>query len=169
MKILPFVLALAFASAVEAAPALGDAEIAHIAYTAGQLDIDAARLALEKTSDPQVKAFAQTMLRDHAAVNQRALALVGKLGVTPADNDVSRGLATAAAAALEKQRALRGHAFDRAYVANEVAYHAQVNTALHDTLIPGAKNTELRGLLEDGLALFREHQHHAERLAKAQP
>ena len=59
---------------------LNDAQIAHIAYTAGQIDIEAARLALEKTQDPEVRQFAETMLRDHQAVNVQALALVKKLG-----------------------------------------------------------------------------------------
>jgi putative membrane protein len=32
-------------------------------------------------------------------------------------------------------------------------------------LIPSANNGELKSLLETGLKLFREHQHHAEHLA----
>ena len=60
---------------------------------------------------------------------------------------------------------LAGAAFDRAYVANEAAYHAQVNEALRTTLIPQATNAELKALLESGLALFGEHQEHAEQLA----
>ena len=168
MKILPFLAALAFAGAVNAAPPT-DAEIAHIAYTAGVLDITAAKQALEKTKDPQVKAFAETMIRDHEAVNKQALALVEKLHVTPADNDVSKSLSSAAKATHDKNAKLSGKAFEHAYVDNEVAYHAQVNGALKDTLIPNAKNAELKALLESGLALFTEHQHHAEQLAKSLP
>ena len=168
MKIHPFLAALAFAGAVQAA-APSDAEIAHIAYTAGELDIAAAKQALEKTKDPKVKAFAETMLRDHEAVNKQALALVEKLHVAPADNDVSKSLAKNAVATRDANTKLSGKAFDKAYVANEVAYHAQVNGALKDTLIPNARNAELRALLESGLALFTEHQHHAEQLAKTLP
>src|SRR3546814_9318969 len=60
---------------------------------------------------------------------------------------------------------LDGAAFDRAYVANEVAYHATVNGALRDLLIPSATNGDLKSLLETGLTLFGEHQKHAEHLA----
>ena len=144
---------------------LNDAQIAHIAYTAGQIDIEAARLALEKTQDPEVRQFAETMLRDHQAVNVQALALVKKLEVTPEDNVTSRALSEAAATALDSQKALTGTQFDQAYVANEVAYHAQVNQALSTLLIPGASNAELKSLLEDGLALFSAHQKHAEMLS----
>ena len=59
-----------------------------------------------------------------------------------------------------------GSDFDRAYVANEVAFHRTVNEALAGTLIPEADNPELKALLETGLALFQEHQKHAEHLAQ---
>ena len=41
-----------------------DPQIAHIAYTAGQLDIDAAKQALEKSKNKEVRDFAQDMVRD---------------------------------------------------------------------------------------------------------
>ena len=143
-----------------------DAEIAHIAYTAGQIDVDAARQALAKSRNARVRAFASTMLRDHQAVNVQALALVKKLGVTPADNATSQGLAKQAASAHDRLAKLRGAAFDHAYVQNEAAYHGTVNGALKTVLIPSADNSELKSLLEAGLQLFSEHQAHAEQLAK---
>ena len=165
LAIVPLLFAASLAFAGE--PSLNDAQIAHIAYTAGQLDIDAAQVALKKDLSPEVRAFAETMLRDHIAVNERALALVGKLGVTPQENATSQSLAAAAAETLKVQQALPNEAFEKAYVANEVAYHAQVNAALRTALIPGASNPELKSLLEDGLALFSEHQKHAEVLDAA--
>lgn len=164
MKMLALPMLLVTSLAWGAAPALTDAQIAHIAYTAGQLDVDAARLAIEKTASPEVRAFAETMVRDHEAVNKQALDLVGKLGVTPEDNATSRALTESAAKALAEQRALSGAAFDAAYVGNEAAYHAQVNEALRTTLIPAASNSELKALLEAGLELFSAHQSHAEQL-----
>ena len=66
--------------------------VAHIAYTAGEIDIEAAKQALAKSRNKEVRAFAQQMVRDHTAVNKQALALVKKLKVTPEDNDTSRSL-----------------------------------------------------------------------------
>ena len=150
-----------------AADAPSDSEIAHIAYTAGALDVAAGKQALAKSRDKAVRAFAETMVRDHAAVNDQALALVKKLGVTPQANATSEALSAQAAAEARKLDALSGAAFDRAYVANEVAYHRTVNEALAKTLIPGADNAELKDLLETGLALFGQHQSHAEHLARS--
>ncbi len=143
-----------------------DPQIAHIAYTAGQIDIAAARQALAKSKNRQVRAFAQEMIRDHEAVNKQALALVGKLKVTPEANPTSAGLSKQGEQKLREMARLRGPAFDRAYAQNEVAYHKVVNGALSSTLIPQSDNAELKDLLQTGLRLFQEHQLHAEHLAQ---
>jgi putative membrane protein len=144
---------------------LTDGQVAHIAYTAGQIDIAAAEQALAKSTNPDVIEFANQMARDHKAVNDQALALLEKLKVTPEDNPTSQALSDAAEAKGAELAELEGAAFDAAYVANEVAYHQTVNDALKTTLIPAAHNAELKSLLETGLVLFTEHQGHAEHLA----
>lgn len=142
-----------------------DLQIAHIAYTAGTIDIEAAKLAIQKSQTQAVVDFANNMIRDHEAVNQQALDLVKKLDVTPQDNATSQSLSKAAADERAKLSALDGAAFDKAYVDNEVAYHKQVNGALEGLLIPSAQNAELKSLLETGLKLFQGHQAHAEHVA----
>ena len=142
-----------------------DPQIAHIAYTAGLLDVEAGKQALEKSKNNDVRAFAQQMIGDHTAVNDQALALVKKLHVTPEDNATSQSLTKQANATREKLTGLTGAAFDKAYVDNEVAYHKTVNSALSNTLIPSAENTELKSLLQSGLKLFQSHLDHAEQLA----
>ena len=171
MKNIVFILAaigIAFAGALPAfaADKPTDPQIAHIAYTAGLIDIEAGKQAVDKSQNKDVRAFAQRMIGDHTAVNDQALALVKKLNVTPADNPTSQSLTNGAGATGEKLAGLDGSAFDQAYVDNEVAYHKTVNDALSKTLIPSAQNAELKALLEKGLSLFQAHQHHAEELAK---
>ena len=107
------------------------------------------------------------MVRDHTAVNEKALALVKKLGVTPQDNDTSRALVKQADEEHGKLAKLSGPAFDRAYAQNEVAYHQAVNRALENTLIPDASNPELKNLLDTGLKIFQGREQHAEQVASA--
>lgn len=129
------------AAAQDAKP--NDAQIAHIAYTAGQIDIKAAELALQKSKNKEVREFAENMVRDHKAVNDQALALVKKLNVTPQDNDTSKSLIKQADAKQAELKQLSGARFDKAYAENEVAYHKTVNSALETILIPDASNPEL--------------------------
>jgi putative membrane protein len=142
-----------------------DPQIAHIAYTAGVVDIETAKLAISKSKNQEVVGFANDMVRDHEAVNVQALDLVKKLKVTPEDNATSKALAEAGVAERAKLGKLDGAAFDKAYVDNEVAYHKQVNGALETVLIPSAANPELKSLLETGLKIFQGHEQHAEHVA----
>lgn len=148
---------------------LNDAQIAHIAYTAGKIDMEAATLALKITHNPGVKAFAEEMERDHASVNKQALALVEKLKVKPEDNDTSKSLIETAMKKRQELSKLSGAAFDLAYMQNEVTYHQTVNAALEGTLIPDTKNYDLKDFLKTGLKLFQEHQARAERLVSEMP
>src|SRR3954470_3704744 len=69
-----------------------DPQIAMIAVTADNVDIEAGKLAASKTSNPKVKEFADLMVRDHTSVNKKATALATKLKVTPEESDTSRSL-----------------------------------------------------------------------------
>jgi len=142
-----------------------DAQVAHIAYTADEIDIKAAEQALSKSRNKEVRAFAQQMVRDHTAVNKQALALVKRLHVTPEDNDTSRSLLKQADEKHAELAKLRGAAFDRAYENNDAASHKTVNGALETTLIPSASNPKLKSLLETGLKIFQGHEQHAEHVA----
>ena len=149
-------------SAAFAQTKLTDPQIAHIAYTAGQLDIEAAKQALAKAKSKDVRAFADDMVRDHTAVNKQALALLNKLKVKPEDNATSQALTKQAAVKRAELAKLNGAAFDKAYVDNEVTYHKTVNGALETQLIPSASNAELKSLLQTGLKIFQGHEQHAE-------
>jgi putative membrane protein len=153
------------AALAQAAEKPTDPQVAHIAYTAGELDITAAKHALAKSGNKEVRAFAEDMIRDHEAVNKQALDLVKKLHVTPADNDTSRALTKEENEKQAKLAKLHGAAYNKAYIANEVAYHKQVNHALESVLIPSAQSPELKHLLETGLRIFERHEQHAEKVA----
>jgi putative membrane protein len=162
-RLMTALAALGLMSGVAFAQAkLSDPQIAHIAYTAGQLDIEAAKQALAKSKNKDVRAFADDMVRDHTAVNKQALDLVNKLKVKPEDNATSQALTKQAVAKRAELAKLDGATFDKAYVDNEVAYHKTVNGALETQLIPSASNGELKSLLQAGLKMFQGHEQHAE-------
>ncbi len=160
---------LAFASpALAEDPAeLNDLQIAHVAYTADNIDIAYAKLALDKSSNDEVRKFAETMVRDHEAVNAAALGLLEKLGVQAEDNFLSQKLNEDAAKITADLSALDGAEFDKAYAANELGYHQAVNGLVEDTFIPNIENAEVKALFEEGLKTFKVHEGHAEMMVKA--
>ena len=166
LSMLSFTLALALTGgashAQSAAPT--DPQIASIVVTANQVDIDAGKLAESKAHSKEVKKFAKQMVMDHSAVNKAAVALVTRLKVTPEDNDTSQGLKKAGDDNIAKLKGLKGAAFDKAYVANEVTYHQTVIDAIDKTLLPNAQNADLKALLEKSRPAFVEHLEHAKHL-----
>lgn len=141
-----------------------DAQIAMIVVVADTVDVDYGKLAVEKTSNQAVKEFAETMVRDHSAVNDKAIALAKKLGVTPEASDTSKSLKANGKKELANLKALKDAEFDKAYVNNEVSYHEAVISLLDKTLIPNTKNAELKSLLESGRPIFAAHLEHAKML-----
>jgi putative membrane protein len=143
---------------------VNDAQIASIVVTANQVDIDAGKLATTQASDPEVKKFGQQMVTDHTGVNKQAVDLVTKLKLTPEDNPTSTSLKSGGDENLKNLKGLKGAAFDKAYVDHEVTYHQSVLDAMDKTLIPGAKNAELKALLEKVRPAFVAHLEHAKHI-----
>jgi putative membrane protein len=158
------VFAIVTSSALAQSAGPNDAQIAAIVVAANQVDIDAGKLADSKSSSKEVKDFAQRMVTDHTGVNKAAVDLVTKLKVKPEESPTSTGLKNAGADTLKRLQGLKGAEFDKAYVDNEVTYHQTVLDAVDKTLIPSAKNEELKALLVKVRPAFVAHLEHAKHL-----
>ena len=143
---------------------VNDAQIAAIVVTANQVDIDAGKVAESMGRSSDVKKFGKDMVRDHTGVNKSAVELVTKLKVTPEDNPTAMSLKKGGMENVANLKTLKGKAFDKAYIDHEVAYHEQVIEAMDKTLIPGAKNEELKALLVKVRPAFVSHLAHAKHL-----
>ena len=165
MKLKGIIAAAAVLAAGTAfAQAPNDAQIAHIVVTANQVDIDAGKVAEKKASSPDVKAFGKQMVTDHSAVNKQAKDLAKKLKVKPEDNDTSKSLAKGGKENVAKLNKLKGKEFDKAYIDQEVTYHQAVLDAIDKTLIPNAKNAELKALIEKVRPAIQGHLDHAKQI-----
>jgi putative membrane protein len=166
MKIATVVVAgsMLFVAAGASAQSVNDAQIASIVVTANQVDIDAGKLATSRSTNGEVKKFGQLMVTDHTGVNKSATELVTRLKVKPEDNDTSKSLKEGGEKNLANLKTLKGAAFDKAYVDHEVAYHQSVLDAVDKTLIPNAKNADLKALLVKTRPAFVAHLEHAKHL-----
>ena len=144
-----------------AADGPSDPQIVGIVIAADQIDIDYGQIALKKSHDKKVREFAQRMVTDHSAVQKSVFDLAAKLGVKPEDSPTSTGLKSSAVDITAKLNSLKGKAFDRYYIDNEVSYHQTVNDAVAAVLIPSAQNAELKAALEGAKPLFLKHGEHA--------
>jgi putative membrane protein len=140
---------------------LTDANIAAIVLAANTIDIENGKLAEARSHQSSVRDFAMQMVTDHTSVNEKAAALAKRLKLVPRENSASRALVANADSTREQMGKLSGIDFDRAYVNNEVAYHQAVLDLLDRTLVPGARNQELKNLLTGVRPAFVAHLEHA--------
>jgi putative membrane protein len=145
--------------------ALTDANLAAILFTGNNSDILYGSLALAKSTDPDVRAFAMMTKKDHESVNEALRALVTRLALTPIEHTVSLDMRDDAAAKRLQLRDFEGFAFDSAYAANEASYHQAVLSAFDEALIPSAQNEELRALLIAVRPAIAAHLEHARELS----
>lgn len=144
-----------------------DPQIVGIVTAADQIDINYAKLAMSKTRNKQIRDFAQQMITDHSSVQKSVNDLAAKLNVTPVDSQTSDSLNAQAQQTMQKLQGLKGKAFEKAYIDNEVAYHQAVINATKTVLIPSAQNAELKSALQGATPLFEGHLQHAERVQSA--
>jgi len=153
-------------SPADTANKLTDPEIASVALTADKIDIEYAQIAKEKSKNAEVLQFAATMAKDHQSVNDQAVALATKLGVTPKDNQLTQSLLDGAESTKAMLNSKSGAGFDKAYIDNEVAYHKAAIDIVENKLIPDASNEQLKSLLQSALPIFKQHLQHAEMIQK---
>jgi len=161
------------ASAATAAPtsttrsaALDDPTIVAIFDAANTWDINLAHIALKKSSNKDVRTFADMMVRDHTAVRQLGRDLATKLKVTPTPPGKDFPLYKDYVATTTKLNGLSGAAFDKAYVDHEVWYHQAVIDAITNTLLPATHNAELKALEVKVAPNFQAHLAAAKDLAQ---
>lgn len=152
-------LGLAFVyNPAQAQTKLTDPEIASIAVTANQIDVNYGKIALRKSHNKDIRNFANTMIRDHEGVIKQAVALATKLHVTPKTNATTKSLLEGAAKTTKTLNSEKNQkAFDKAYINNEVSYHEAVISTVKNTLIPQTQNAELKNLFVTISPVLDEH------------
>jgi putative membrane protein len=135
---------------------LADANYAALVDEANTGEIEAAKVAREKASNPAVEAFAQLMIRDHTRLRSEGKQLLTRLGLTPqppADDPV-RKLNSRTMQAL--QSAAKGTSFDSTYMNSQVAAHKAVLSLL-STMKSSAGNAQLQAMARKAQPMIQSH------------
>lgn len=134
-----------------------------MAASSGMLEVDASRLALERSKDPQVRTFAQRMVDDHSKANAELKMVAKKAGLA----DVPSTMTSTHNGHLERLRALSGQSFDREYAAQVgVAAHTEA-VALFDKASRDLVNSDIRAFAGATLPKLQEHLKQSQSLARS--
>jgi putative membrane protein len=145
-----------------------DPEMAHMLQTAHAIELRRASLAREKAASPQVRALADSIIKDHTAMNGRAMGWLHALNLVPVDNEHSRLMNAGADDAYAALQGMSGATFDRAYVDHVVTFHQQVLDLLDEVMLPNAGGERFRNeLLAQTRPLISAHLQQARDLQQS--
>lgn len=157
-------LLITLSTAVTAATAPTDAEIARIVTTTNNGEIEMAKLAKDKAKDKKVKEFAQMMMHEHSKNNKKSAQVVKKLNEQPKESEMSTQLQADAKQEMSELEKLSGAEFDKAYIEKQVMMHEKVLANLDTNLIPNAKDKNLKEMLEKTRTEVAKHLGHAQKI-----
>lgn len=134
-----------------------------MAASSGLLELEASRLAMERSKSVQVRTFAQRMIGDHAKVNDE----LGSIARTAGVAEVPTTMMPLHSAHLEKLGPLSGQEFDREYAAQiGVAAHTET-VSLFEKASQDASNAQLKSFAGRMLPSLRDHLKDSQAMAKA--
>ncbi|HEX8794846.1 MAG TPA: DUF4142 domain-containing protein [Polyangiaceae bacterium] len=142
---------------------LNDAQLAAVIQAINQGEIQAAQLAEQKSTAPEVKRFARDMLTSHRNIMNEDQSVLSQAQITPSDNAVSQQLRTDAQGEMSTLEGMRGRDFDKEYVDEQIKDHNKA-IELIDRIIPNIKNPQLKAQLQNARPRLEAHLREAERL-----
>jgi putative membrane protein len=148
-------------TAPSASMTAADREFAKAAASSDLMEIEAGRMALERTQSDAVHNFAQQMVDDHTKTSQQLASIARDGGLTEAMQ-----LTPVHAAELDKLRGMNGRDFDREYVAQAAVAAHQQAVALFERAARDASNPQLKTFAEQTLLHLRDHLKQSQALAK---
>jgi len=136
---------------------LDDPQIAAVMDAVNTHEIQEAHLALVRSLNPEVRAFALKMIVDHAAMKEQQTRLLARLGVVPMGNPVSARVAAIREEHLALLRLHSGLGFDILYLHVQIQDHRTALALLDEQLIPSAREPALRALLLQARPIMAQH------------
>jgi putative membrane protein len=138
-----------------------DKKFAKMAMTGDMTEIQAAQLALSKSSSADVKQFAQKMIDDHTTLDNQMKPVAAQLGLQPPTT-----LMPKQEAMLSKLQPLQGDAFDKAYIKAMLKDHQEDDKAFMMEASSGSYPQE-KQLAQQGDPIIKQHLEMVQNLAKA--
>jgi putative membrane protein len=124
-------------------------------------EVQLGQLALSKSSNDQVKQFAQKMIDDHTKLIQQTKPVA-------AQNDVQipNGPDKKSKAVMAKLQALSGDAFDQAYIKDMLKDH-KMDDSDFKTEVSSGQSQQVKDLAAKGDAVVEHHLQMVEQIAKS--
>lgn len=132
------------------------------ALQGGMAEVQLGQLTLQKSSNDQVKQFAQRMIDDHTKLGEQMKPVAQQLGVSD-----PKGVSKKDKATMAKLQALSGPAYDEAYIRDMVKDHKQDLSEFQTEASSGQDQT-VKDAANQGSKVIAQHLQMIQQLAKDQ-
>ena len=140
-----------------------DQEFFTKAAAGGMAEVEAAQLALAKSSSAGVQEFAAMMVKDHTKANEKLKKLAKQKNVTlPTEPDAKHQ------ATKKKLQDVSGPAFDQAYVQAQISDHEATEALLKDQIANG-KDPDAKAFAKQTLPTVSAHLAKVRELSQQMP
>jgi putative membrane protein len=141
--------------------AVADNTFAKKAAEGGLTEVELGKLATEKASNPDVKAFGQRMVDDHSKANDQLKGIAGQQNITlPTDLNAKHK------AERDRLSKLSGEAFDHAYINHMVLDHKK-DIAEFQKEANSGKNDAIKNFASQTLPTLQDHLKQAQDAQKS--
>ena len=117
----------------------------------GMAEVDLGRLAEQNSTDPKVKDFAQMMVKDHSAANQKLESLAAAKDVP-----LPKTLDAGGEAMKSKLQGLSGSSFDKAYIESQLKAHEKTVNLLEKEISSG-QDPQAKAFAQSVLPTVQHH------------
>lgn len=157
-----------------AAPATGtvpqtkltDGQISQILATVDSSEIEQAQVALKKTNNPDVRAYATHMVEQHTASKQAGAQLTSQTTLEPAESPKAVELQTRSTRTLQELEAADAATFDQIYLQGQIQQHEEVLSMIDDQLLPAVNEPALRDHLTNARGAVQQHLEQARKISQ---
>lgn len=136
----------------------GDTEFAVMAADAGMTEVELGKLALSKSSNADVKQYAQMMVDDHTAANNKLMSIAASKQIT-----LPTSISDKHKKHVEDMTKMSGKDFDKHYIAMMVDDHGEVVDAFKKEN-ENTKDTDLKNFTSETLPVLMKHHDQAKAL-----
>ena len=137
-----------------------DLHFVALAAGAGMYEVEAARVALGRASDPQVRSYAQMLLDQHTANNQELVSIMQSKG-----RRIAPGLPSELQQKVAKLSSLSGSAFDQEFVRMTGVADHKAAIAAFEQGDRSVTDRDLQAYIDKTLPALRSHLQMAQDLA----
>ena len=136
---------------------LNDAQIAYAYFALNTADVELGELASRKTTEKVFLAYADRIVKEHKALDEKLLIPVKRQNLIPAESNVSKSIKEEKDKNIKRLSLLNGRQFEKEFLNFEIAFHQKALDIVQNILLKDATNEEIKSEIRRSKIILSGH------------